>query len=137
MSSKALTEAGRVMTICNSCRYCEGFCAVFPAMELRRTFTSGELKYLANLCHNCRDCYYACQYIPPHEFDLNFPKAMAELRMETYQEFVRPRFLSFLFKKNGLSVFLITLASIFLVYLTAMATKSGSSSLIDRAHRTA
>lgn len=93
-------------------------------MELRRTFTSGELKYLANLCHNCRDCYYACQYIPPHEFDLNFPKAMAELRLDTYQEFAKPKFLSFLFKNNGLSVFLITLASIFLVYLTALITKS-------------
>ena len=94
MSSNTLKEAGRVMTICNSCRYCEGFCAVFPAMELRRTFTSGDLKYLANLCHNCRDCYYACQYAPPHDFDLNFPKAMAELRLETYSEFASPKFLS-------------------------------------------
>lgn len=124
MSSKVLEEAGRVMTICNSCRYCEGFCAVFPAMELRRTFTSGELKYLANLCHNCRDCYYACQYMPPHEFDLNFPKAMAELRLETYQEFVKPKFLAFMFRKNGLATLLITLASIALVYFTALVTKS-------------
>ena len=28
----------RQMSICNACRYCEGYCAVFPAMELRRTF---------------------------------------------------------------------------------------------------
>ena len=26
------------MTVCNSCRYCEGLCAVFPAMEMRRAF---------------------------------------------------------------------------------------------------
>ena len=123
MSSKALEEAGRVMTICNSCRYCEGFCAVFPAMELRRTFTDGELKYLANLCHNCRDCYYACQYIPPHDFDLNFPKAMAELRLETYQEFASPNFMSGLFRNNGLAVLLVTLASIVAVFLTAMVAK--------------
>ena len=63
------------MTICNACRYCEGFCAVFPAMELRRTFTDQDLKYLANLCHNCRGCYYACQYAPPHEFNLNVPSS--------------------------------------------------------------
>ncbi len=31
-----LAEAERQMTICNSCRYCEGFCAVFPAMETTR-----------------------------------------------------------------------------------------------------
>ena len=29
-------EADRLMTVCNSCRYCEGLCAVFPAMEMRR-----------------------------------------------------------------------------------------------------
>ena len=57
-----LKESERVMQICNACRYCEGLCAVFPAMERRRTFTEKDLKYLANLCHNCRGCYYACQY---------------------------------------------------------------------------
>jgi len=123
MSSNTLEEAGRVMTICNSCRYCEGFCAVFPAMELRRTFTSGDLKYLANLCHNCRDCYYACQYAPPHDFSLNFPQAMAELRVETYSEFASPKFLSGLFQRNGLFVFLVTLLSIVTVYCVASLTK--------------
>lgn len=28
-------EVERVMQVCNACRYCEGFCAVFPAMTLR------------------------------------------------------------------------------------------------------
>ena len=62
----AVKNARREMEICNACRYCEGFCAVFPAVELRREFSSGDLSYLANLCHNCRGCYYACQYSPPH-----------------------------------------------------------------------
>ena len=35
-------------------RYCEGYCAVFPAMQMRREFTSGDLNYLANLCHSCK-----------------------------------------------------------------------------------
>ena len=127
MSSNTLKEAGRVMTICNSCRYCEGFCAVFPAMELRRTFTSGDLKYLANLCHNCRDCYYACQYAPPHDFGLNFPKAMAELRVETYSEFASPNFLSGLFQRNGVTVLLVTLLSLAAVYCTASLTKGSDA----------
>ena len=66
----ALREAGRLMTVCNSCRYCEGLCAVFRdgnAPDL----TSGDLNYLANLCHNCSACYYDCQFSPPHEFDVN------------------------------------------------------------------
>ena len=31
-------EVARQMQICNGCRYCEGFCAVFPAMTRRLTF---------------------------------------------------------------------------------------------------
>ena len=29
-------EVERVMQVCNACRYCEGFCAVFPAMTQRK-----------------------------------------------------------------------------------------------------
>ena len=107
------------MTICNACRYCEGFCAVFPAMELRRTFAAGDLKYLANLCHNCRDCYYACQYAPPHTFELNVPRALAELRLETYRESAWPGFLAGLFRHNGLAVSLVTAACVTGVLLFA------------------
>ena len=70
-------------------------------MELRRTFTEPDLKYLSNLCHNCRDCYYACQYAPPHEFDVNVPRSLAELRVETYREFAWPGMFSGLFRFNG------------------------------------
>ena len=69
-----IKEGERQMGICNACRYCEGFCAVFPAMERRLTFNEADIHYLANLCHNCAECYYACQYAPPHEFAVNVPK---------------------------------------------------------------
>ena len=52
--TRILEEADRLMTVCNSCRYCEGLCAVFPAMEMRRSFSDGDLNYLANLCHSLR-----------------------------------------------------------------------------------
>ncbi|MBL0713711.1 MAG: tricarballylate utilization 4Fe-4S protein TcuB [Desulfosarcina sp.] len=117
MSSTALNEAERVMRICNACRYCEGFCAVFPAMELRRTFTGQDLKYLANLCHNCRDCYYACQYAPPHEFMLNVPKTLAALRLETYREFSWPEALKSVFLNNGWLVTLTTMLCVTAVLL--------------------
>ena len=87
----AVIDARREMEICNACRYCEGFCAVFPAMELRREFSAGDLSYLANLCHNCRGCYYACQYAPPHEWGINVPKALAEVRAESYAEYAWPK----------------------------------------------
>jgi len=114
-------EADRVMVICNSCRYCEGYCAVFPAMERRRTFTAQDLKYLANLCHNCRGCYYACQYAPPHEFDVNVPKTLGELRLDTYLEFTWPEAFKGLFRQNGLAVALIaTLSVLFVLFLTLL-----------------
>ena len=50
---EALREGARILTICNACRYCEGYCAVFPAMERRVTFSTADLNYLANLCHHC------------------------------------------------------------------------------------
>ncbi len=118
--SATLKEAERVMTICNACRYCEGFCAVFQAMELRRTFTQEDLKYFANLCHNCRGCYYACQYAPPHEFDLNCPRTMGKLRQETYEEFCKPKFFSGLFQKNGWVLTLLTLFCMTLVLIFAL-----------------
>ena len=82
-SPEHLKEAERLMVICNACRYCSGYCGVFPAMERRRTFTKQDLVYLSNLCFECRACLYACQYAPPHEFGVNVPKVFAELRVDT------------------------------------------------------
>jgi citrate/tricarballylate utilization protein len=121
--SELIKDGARQMTICNACRYCEGYCAVFPAMEQRRIFGKADLVYLANLCFDCRDCYYACQYAPPHEFAVNVPRLMSELRADTYREYSWPALLSGLFKRNGLAVSLITfgaLAAILLFVLMFM-----------------
>lgn len=98
------SEVARQMQICNACRYCEGFCAVFPAMMKRLSFAKADVNYLANLCHNCGACYHACQYAPPHEFAVNVPKAMAQVRMDTYTEYAWPRAFGALYKRNGLTV---------------------------------
>ncbi len=90
--SDPLAEGRRILTICNACRYCEGYCAVFPAMEHCLNFAEADVDYLANLCHNCAECYYACQYAPPHEFAVNVPKVLAEVRLQSYQRSTWPRF---------------------------------------------
>jgi citrate/tricarballylate utilization protein len=90
-SSALVKEGQRVLRLCNACRYCEGFCAVFPAMERRSVFSAADVNYLANLCHNCGECYYACPYTPPHEYALNLPKVLAEIRVETYARSAFPR----------------------------------------------
>jgi citrate/tricarballylate utilization protein len=89
----ALREGERILTICNACRYCEGFCAVFPAMEKRLEFLRADLNYLANLCHNCGECFYACQYAPPHEFAVNVPKTLAQIRVASYEQYAWPSWL--------------------------------------------
>lgn len=98
------SEVQRQMTICNACRYCEGFCAVFPAMTRRLEFAQADIHYLANLCHNCGACLHACQYAAPHAFEVNVPKAMAKVRLNTYVEYAWPRALGRLYQRNGLTL---------------------------------
>ncbi len=100
--SDAMRSARRAMEVCNACRYCEGFCAVFPAMELRRDFAEGDLNYLANLCHSCKGCYYACQYAPPHEFGINVPRSLAAVRNESYAKYAWPTPLAAAYRRGGL-----------------------------------
>jgi citrate/tricarballylate utilization protein len=114
-----IDEGRRMASICNACRYCEGYCAVFPALERRLSFAEGDLAYLANLCHDCGSCYHACQYAPPHEFQLNFPKMLAQIRGETYKRYAWPGAVASAFERNGLVVSLITAASLML-FLLAM-----------------
>ena len=106
-------EGARILGICNACRYCEGYCAVFPAMERRLSFPHADLNYLANLCHNCGECLYACQYAPPHEFAVNVPQTLARIRAASYRDYTWPGVLSGAFARNGLLVafaFVVTLA---------------------------
>lgn len=116
-------EVERVMQVCNACRYCEGFCAVFPAMTQRLEFGKADINYLANLCHNCGACLHACQYAPPHEFAINVPKAMAEVRLETYQHYARPAAFGALYHRAGIAVTLALTCSLILFLLLTMALK--------------
>jgi citrate/tricarballylate utilization protein len=109
-----LTQGQHLMRICNSCRYCEGYCAVWRAMEYRRQFSAGDLNYLSNLCHDCGDCYYACQYAPPHEWEINPPLTFAKIRGQSYEQYAWPRALASAFRANGLVVALVTALALIL-----------------------
>lgn len=113
-------EVARQLQICNGCRYCEGFCAVFPAMTRRLEFGKADIHYLANLCHNCGACLHACQYAPPHEFAINVPKAMATVRGQTYADYAWPPALGKLYQRNGLTLSLALAASLTLFMLLAL-----------------
>jgi citrate/tricarballylate utilization protein len=118
--SEPETEVARQLQICNACRYCEGFCAMFPAMTRRLEFGKADIHYLANLCHNCGACLHACQYAPPHEFAVNVPQAMAQVRGQTYADYAWPPALGALYQRNGLTVSLALAAGLSLFLLLAL-----------------
>jgi citrate/tricarballylate utilization protein len=118
-------EVDRVLQICNACRYCEGYCAVFPAMTRRLAFPAADIHYLANLCHNCGACLHACQYAPPHEFGVNVPQALARVRATTYADHAWPAPLARLYRRNGLTVALALAAALALFLGLAAATRVG------------
>lgn len=122
----ALQEARRAMEVCNACRYCEGYCAVFPAMELRRAFSGGDLNYLANLCHGCKGCFHACQYAPPHAFNINVPATLARVRVESYAQYAWPAPLARLYARNGLVMAVAMAGGIGLVLLLTMVLRGGA-----------
>lgn len=83
-------EARRQLSVCNACRYCAGYCPVWPELELRTVLSHGDLGFLANLCHDCQDCFTACMYTPPHEFAINPPQIFAGLREDSYRRYAWP-----------------------------------------------
>src|SRR5256885_16679499 len=113
----ALAEADRILHVCNACRYCEGYCAVFPALERRLDFSAGDLRYLANLCHDCNECYAACQYAPPHEFAVDVPRTLAAVRVDAYQHYAWPRWLGKAFERNALvaALLIVVMLAAFLI----------------------
>jgi citrate/tricarballylate utilization protein len=119
MQAELLKEARRQAEICNACRYCEGYCSVFPALHRLRAFSDADLMQFANLCHNCRGCFYACQYTAPHEFDLNLPGILADLRQDSWEEFAWPQAPAKAFLRNGELIALVTVLGFALLFVAA------------------
>ncbi|RZL66062.1 MAG: tricarballylate utilization 4Fe-4S protein TcuB [Variovorax sp.] len=130
------TEVARQMQICNACRYCEGFCAVFPAMTRRLEFGKADIHFLANLCHNCGACLHACQYAPPHEFAVNVPQAMAQVRGQTYADYAWPPALGALYQHNGLTLALALAGGLALFLVLAVVLQGQGIAALWRASPT-
>lgn len=123
-------EATRQLNVCNACRYCEGFCAVFPSLERRSILDGGDISQIANLCHDCRACFDACMYSPPHEFAINIPKTLSAVREADFSEYVWPRTLPRAFR-GWFGVFSGALLASLIVIITAMVNV-GASRLVER-----
>jgi len=131
LDQNLLAEANRQFTICNACRYCEGLCSVFPAMELRTAFTEGDVAYLSTLCHDCRACVDACPFSPPHEFAIDISALTSVARTQTFEHFARPRAFWRLLARGATATGL-TIAVF--VFFAVVAVASGSPSKIFERH---
>lgn len=78
------SELTRVFDLCHGCRLCLHLCPAFPtlfrAIDARdgnvEGLTTGEQDQVVNECYQCKLCYVKCPYIPPHEWNLDFPRLM-------------------------------------------------------------
>lgn len=70
--------------VCNGCRLCHNLCPSFPVLfeaveghdDDVAQLTDSEMNRVADLCYQCKLCYVKCPYVPPHRFDLDFPRLM-------------------------------------------------------------
>lgn len=86
---------------------------MFPALERRTLLGDGDVTQIANLCHDCRACYDACMYAPPHDFAINVPKVLSEVRLAAYDTYLWPRHIpSFLRGWAGIAVGVLTAVSL-------------------------
>lgn len=79
-------ELERVFDICHGCRRCFNLCDSFPTLfDLIDETPGGEVvdiakkdyQKVADSCTLCDICYsIKCPYVPPHDFDVDFPKLM-------------------------------------------------------------
>lgn len=120
-AAEVVARGAHTMAVCNACRYCEGYCPTFPAMERRTTFGAADLEYLAHVCHNCGECLYACQYAPPHEFGIDVPRLFAEIRLASYESHAWPGGMARAFQRQGSATALVLSAFFSAVLLAVWA----------------
>lgn len=82
--SRLAADMKMTFDVCNGCRLCHNLCPSFPVLfeaveghdDDVDLLTSGEMTRVADLCYQCKLCYVKCPYVPPHHFDLDFPRLM-------------------------------------------------------------
>ena len=124
-------DARRQLTVCNSCRYCEGYCETFLALERRPSLADGDIRLIANICHDCRGCFQACMYTPPHEFAIDIPTLLSSVRADTNRRYAWPSTLAGVFTRPAASTLIGALGG--LAFVVATAIGAGDASRLSRA----
>jgi Fe-S oxidoreductase len=83
------TEINRVFDICYGCTLCHTLCPSFVSLfqfmddnfgEADK-LSSGQVKTVVDQCYQCKLCYPICPYVPPHEWDIDFPRTILRANM--------------------------------------------------------
>jgi glycerol-3-phosphate dehydrogenase subunit C len=77
-------EVDRVFDLCHGCRLCFNLCPSFPTLfdfidahdGDAAALTTPERDQVVDECYQCKLCYVKCPYVPPHEWQLDFPRLM-------------------------------------------------------------
>jgi len=124
-------EATRQLSVCNACRYCEGYCAVFPALTDVVALDDLSVAYLGHLCHDCGACVQACMYSEPHPFRIDIRRLLQEERVRTYERYTTPEFARRAFERP-VRAFVLTVALVVALATVGVAETSRWHQLTTR-----
>ncbi len=87
-------EVDRVFDLCHGCRLCFNLCPSFPTLFRfvdandgdASALTDGERDQVVDECYQCKLCYVKCPYVPPHEWELDFPRLMSRVHAVRQKE---------------------------------------------------
>lgn len=93
VESDLRSELTRVFDLCHGCRLCLHLCPAFPTLfgfidgkdGKVEELSNSEQDQVVNECYQCKLCYVKCPYIPPHEWDLDFPRLMMRANAQRKQ----------------------------------------------------
>lgn len=77
-------ELERVFDICYGCTLCHTLCPSFVSLFRMMDENFGDagslrdeqMKLVVDQCYQCKLCDPICPYVPPHEWDIDFPRTM-------------------------------------------------------------
>src|SRR3990172_4031140 len=77
-------ELLRVFEVCHGCRVCQTLCPSFVDLfqfiddqaGIVSSLEDSQVNRVVDLCYQCKLCFPICPYVPPHEWDIDFPRTM-------------------------------------------------------------
>ena len=92
-------ELDRVFDLCHGCRLCFNLCPSFPSLFSFIDENEGDVTKLTEAqrnqvvdeCYQCKLCYVKCPYVPPHEWELDFPRLMSRVHAVRQKQLVGVR----------------------------------------------